>query len=820
MKFLIKYYRQFSILLISFLFFNVIGAWLNFILEENRSKTVNSYMILGLLCVLIITVCLGYIVSKLLNKKLYFFILFIYVGYLIFSYLLEISIHLTVPSYDLWDFKTNHLLQFNSLIFIIPTLLIAIIFKYTPKLNNINFLDSLAIDEKNYDILETFFLSQVLLNFILLDSKTLEFLKQSSFLNKFIVNNKFQITDYFAFSLIGLLVYLTILLITPSFFSVKAIKDIYKNKASFSVASLLSLLFAIIFNFTIQNSIRGDAEFRLSTGATPFQIIIFFVTFLIIYLVFNHFLISTIFILLIISGVTIASSLKFQFRQEPILPSDIVWLKEPKLLLEFINGFAYIVYILLGLFVIVSLYIFFRKKVLANKIIPNYKYRLSVLMLTVVFLISIVGIFTNRKDGKILENIPIISVLNNYEDLTWYGNTVNARSRSLAFVWLSQLSDSTMYKPQGYSAKKIKAIEQKYQKTSQILNAERTNKIEEQTVVYILSESFSDPARVEGVKLSQNPISNIQEIKNQTTSGLMKSDGYGGGTANMEFQSLTGLPFYNLSPSISVAYTEVVPKMNKFPVISDQFECKNRIAIHLAAPTNYSRNVIYKSLGYAKFVSLLTKGLDVHYQGVNYSDSSSYQLILDNMKDNQNQFFSVMTMQNHSPWKEEEPNNIKASSSNFSSEENDQLTNYTRLLYHTDIATKDFLAQLSKINKKITVVFYGDHLPGLYPQSAFKNNPDSQYLTDYFVWSNYETPKLNYPVVNSSDFTALLLEQTNSKVSPYYALLTEVLHKASVDKKDLDEEGRQIAEDLKLVQYDMVAGKGYLSKNFFKVHSE
>lgn len=42
--------------------------------------------------------------------------------------------------------------------------------------------------------------------------------------------------------------------------------------------------------------------------------------------------------------------------------------------------------------------------------------------------------------------------------------------------------------------------------------------------------------------MSENPIPNIQEIKNQTTSGLMKSDGYGGGTANMEFQTLTGLP--------------------------------------------------------------------------------------------------------------------------------------------------------------------------------------------------------------------------------------------------------------------------------------
>ena len=88
------------------------------------------------------------------------------------------------------------------------------------------------------------------------------------------------------------------------------------------------------------------------------------------------------------------------------------------------------------------------------------------------------------------------------------------------------------------------------------------------------------------------------------------------------------------------------------------------------------------------------------------------------------------------------------------------------------------------------------------------------------MWSNYETPKLDYPIVNSSDLTALLIEQTNSRVSPYYALLTEVLHKASVGKKNLDAEGRQIAEDLKLIQYDIVAGKGYLTKDFFKVQSE
>ena len=115
--------------------------------------------------------------------------------------------------------------------------------------------------------------------------------------------------------------------------------------------------------------------------------------------------------------------------------------------------------------------------------------------------------------------------------------------------------------------------------------------------------------------------------------------------------------------------------------------------------------------------------------------------------------------------------------------------------------------------------FYGDHLPGFYPQESFIDNPAGQYQTDYFIWSNYSTDVLSYPLVNSSDFPAELLAVTNSKVSPYYALLTEVLENASVDKEKLTTEQEKIANDLKLVEYDMVSGKGYLKsyKSFFKV---
>lgn len=286
----------------------------------------------------------------------------------------------------------------------------------------------------------------------------------------------------------------------------------------------------------------------------------------------------------------------------------------------------------------------------------------------------------------------------------------------------------------------------------------------------------------------------------------------------MEFQTLTGLPMYNLSPSISILYTQVAPVMNYFPSISNSFNSNNRIVIHIASPSNYSRNIIYGNLDFAKFIHYGNKGKEGYNIGGNYSDESTYQLVLKNMNKD-SQFFSVMTMQNHTPWNEPNPIDMNASYPGFSDNANKQLSAYIRMLYHTDNATQDFLEKLAKIDKKITVVFYGDHLPGLYPESAFKNNPEGQYQTDYFIWSNFETPKLDYPLVNSSDFSAMVFEQTNSKVSPYYALLTEVLKKASVDKKALEGEAREIAEDLKMVEYDLISGKGYLSKDFFEVPS-
>ena len=818
MKFLLNHYKQLLYLLISFLLLDIVAVTTVLLLEEGEDLRNYPALWLAFLMLLPLLFGLGKLLSQLFSKRFFIWSAIIYVLYMGFSYLLTVTQHVNDFEFKADRVFSNHFWQFNSLPSLLLIFLFAYIFIHFPKLKKRFPGNFLQVTKKNREVLENLFLSQLFLFLALMDNKMPELLHHQSYLVNFLEEGKLEITQNFMLTFLCLIAFIVILLSFPSFLAVKGLRDFAQNKASVSVAFVLSSVFALVFNYTIQNTIRGDVvvlERYLFTGASLFQIIVFFMIFMALYLIFNHFLLPTMLITALVVIATIASSLKFQYRQEPILPSDMVWLRNPKTLFDFLGG-NYGFYAILGLAALGALYWYLRKKILPGKLITVLKYQLLLLVLPLVFFLGVMDIFATKKNGKIVENIPVISVLNNYHDLTWMGNTVNSQLRSLSFVWFSQMSDTTMIEPRGYSKEKIQEIERKYKNIAEGINKERQNKIEDQTVIYLLSESFSDPARVDGVTMSENPIPYIQEVKTRTTSGLMKSDGYGGGTANMEFQTLTGLPFYNLSPSISVLYTEIVPRMNRFPSISDAYSSKNRTVIHLASPSNYARNVIYQDLGFDTFIHYGTKGLKGDNIGGNYSDQTTYNQVLEHLNGKQGQFFSVMTMQNHMPWSEPNPVYMSASYPDFSKEGNESLSSYVRMLYHTDQATKEFLEKLSKVDKKVTVVFYGDHLPGLYPQSAFKEDPESQYLTDYFLWSNYETPKLDYPRVNSSDFSALLLEQTNSKVSPYYALLTEVLHKASVDKKELDEEAQEIADDLKLIEYDMVRGKGYLSDSFFK----
>lgn len=738
-----------------------------------------------------------------------------YIIYLIVAYFLLITRNLNNEKFKLWDLDGNGFWQVDFLPILIPLVISAFLIKalfdylkpkrlrgellkdcQTSNLLLAGLLASVAVNDGHY--------ISILREGFTYDVSTGQF---DAYLHHFITAS--------VLSLIGL--------VLVSYTGLQAIKELTRNQPTWSLIFSASALLAVIFNYTLQLGVRDNGTILnkfIFPGATLYQICFLMVIYLLAYFIINRFMITT--FVIVTSGIIISvvNAVKQDLRSEPLLITDFIWLQQPELLLKFVN-ISTVIMTLILIVGISCLLFFLRNKILPGPIIKKKRTRLSLITALACLSLSVFLIFRNENENKVLEGIPIISKINNWNNIDWMGFSTNARYKSLMYVWSKQVAKSIMDTPKGYSESKILALAKKYQIRADVINKTRSRSISKQTVIYVLSESFADPDRIPNVNLSQELIPNIKQIKNSTTSGLMVSNGYGGGTANMEFQTLTGLPFTNFSSSVSTLYTEVVPGMQLFPSISDQFLSKNRIAIHPSDAANYGRGLVYRKLHFDKFITSKngTETLkNVKKEGIYPSDETTYKNILAQINSKESQFFSVITMQNHVPWSSGEPSQVVATGKGFTKKANDDLTSYSRLLTYTDTSTEQFLTQLSKINKDITVVFYGDHLPGLYPDSVFKDSPDLKYRTDYFIWSNFTTTKLDYPLVSSSDFSAELFAHTGSKVSPYYALLTDVLNNATVDKKKLTSSQKVIADDLKLIQYDMTVGKGYIKKvkSFFK----
>lgn len=771
----------------------------------------NHRTISPLICILLGVFIILYafqIRKKIENKWWLLYLPLIYFLFVIGAYFVKVTLNLNNEKFD-WT-KFHHFWDTNFLIVAACLILLAFIFNYLSDYFSNKQMNAFSLKKKRYDILV---MSQIATMFIVTSNQLI-----NSFLSNslFAVENikKTAYTGQLFYYSLGMYIFFSLITYAAS----KGVGQLINNKPKPSLSVATSLLLAFIFNFTIQIGITEKGatyDYYIASGATILQILVLSSFFIVVYVLVNRYLPATIINILLGVLISYINAKKFTLRNEPLLVSDFTWLGDIGFFKEYVSENVFLLSLAGGVWTIFILY-YIRRKVLPGQIFKNLKYRLLILAITAIAFSGVLSAFKNQEDGRISDHIPVLSSVYNLYNVNWQGINANARYQSLSFVWLKQLTITNIEKPANYSKKEIEQLYEKYTVIANEINTTRTENISDQTVIFVLSESLADPARVPGVSLSTPVLPQIQQIQTGTTSGLMKSDGYGGGTANMEFQSLTGLPMYNFNDMISVLYTDVFPEMSYVPSISNAFDSKNRIAIHLSDATHYARNSVYTKLKFDKFIA--TSGSDdtadnVSTFGAYPSDASTYDNVLSEIDASQSQFFSVMTMQNHGPWFETNSSDITATGEGLTSDQNASLTNYARLLNYTDSSTAEFLQKLEGIDKKITVVFYGDHLPGLYPQTMFNDNPELQYLTDYFIWSNHGTVKDDYPLVNSSDFPAELLAHTNSRVSPYYALLTEVLNKASVDKDKLDSGGKKVANDLKMIQYDLTEGKGYILKH-------
>lgn len=639
-----------------------------------------------------------------------------------------------------------------------------------------------------------------------------------------------------------------------------------KNTEVSETTKILKSVAGQVTKFVSQMWLEQKYQFLLSLFALAIIYLVFiFVT--------NRFWIATLLFGILFTIYGTANNIKMGLRNEPIIPADLSFVTGgdsgkllsfiPKESQSFVNGAATVLVWFICccvIFFIIDgrrsfIYCSWKKPFASIKNFAGTLTRIVVAIASIALLcsyswnLSIPGSWAYSFAGS-LGYTPSL-----------FDTKIDAKTNGPATTFLSLTKTKVMEKPKDYNHDALLQIAEKYSQQATSINNNRKNNLTDSTVIMILSETFSDPTRIPGISFSTDPIPNIHAIKGATTSGLMLSSGYGGGTANMEYQALTGLSLSNFDDSLIIPFQQLVPNQkNPYAfnqIWNNRYGTDGSDAVHPYYQSMYLRNVDYKKFGFSHLRTLDSTPAIKYKDTIDYSpyvsDEEAYKNIIDLIERQKHpQFLQLSTMQNHMPYTGWYIDNEFAgadTSAGLSADEHQNLETYTKGLSLTDQATASFLNELNQINKPITVIFYGDHLPSIYSTTdQDAENYTTLHETDYFIWSNTASASSGTKLNPSSTaytspnyFMSLAASHMNAKVSPYLALLTQLQEQIpaasriaaavggissgdttylnasgnQITKKSLNKGTKQLLHDYELVQYDMTAGKGYLNDTDF-----
>lgn len=523
---------------------------------------------------------------------------------------------------------------------------------------------------------------------------------------------------------------------------------------------------------------------------------------------------GSLFYLLAVIGVGIANYLKMKYRMEPIYPDDLKMITEFGMIRDMVGIPLFLLFLLLlaaGIFLV----IFSVKRSL--KLSKKQQWmRLAFFILTSGLLLYI-GSFNQQ--GNLLRKAYNKTAL-------WipYSQKMNYYNTGFMGGFLYNLPVDAMEKPKNYSEAAVKKITKAYQAKTKNESGEKPN------IVYVMSESFSDPGRLKGLEIfGGDPLQDYRSVADKTYSGQMLSQNYGGGTANIEFEALTGFSMELFNAQMTTPYTMLMSEFDSFPSIVDTLKERGyeSTAIHPYNTSMYKRKDVYKTFGFDQFLDESTmKHTDKIENNPYISDKAAYQEIFDQLENNKKpQFVHLVTMQTHMPYE----NKYNDLSYAVKGDNRLSVQSYVQDIAYSSEALKAFLEQLDDLPERTLVVFWGDHLPGIYSDETQKDNQGHLlHETEFLMYDNQH--KLNNQQVTTSPFyfAADLFQQGRLQMTGFQNLLVALQKELPAFEKGmyyqngnwykearLNQKQEKIYQDYQMIQYDITAGKQYSLKDKF-----
>ncbi|MEN0119144.1 MAG: LTA synthase family protein [Agrobacterium cavarae] len=390
------------------------------------------------------------------------------------------------------------------------------------------------------------------------------------------------------------------------------------------------------------------------------------------------------------------SSQKQLYLSDPLYPSDLLFGRQILQLLpamlkaQPVTALALAAAVALAAFAIVMLWRLSRRAMP----VMSFKARIWRLALAVPLSVSFGSIMEYSSYSWIRDRLNIIPMM--------WDQKENYRHNGFLMAFAFNIPMAKVTAPYGYGEATIANI-------ASDSSAFAVNHSKRPDVIMIMSESLWDPTRLKNVTLSKDPMPRIRAMQ----SGHVFSPEFGGMTANVEFEALTGFSNAFL-PYGSIPYQQYVRR--PIPSLATFFRSEgySAVAVHPFQEWFWNRREVYKHFGFEEFRSEETLP-PMEKRGAFASDAALTNEIIQTVDAaGKPQFLFVVTLQGHGPYEANRYAEKAVSvSGDLSDNARDALATYAQGVSEADDSFAKLIAWAKGRERETVIVLFGDHLPPL-----------------------------------------------------------------------------------------------------------
>lgn len=362
------------------------------------------------------------------------------------------------------------------------------------------------------------------------------------------------------------------------------------------------------------------------------------------------------------------------------------------------------------------------------------------------------------------------------------------------YCFMITLLDNGIDRPTDYSGTRVEKVVKEVDK-----RYDKMEKEEQKTpnIIFIQLESFFDVTRVKDMEFSEDPIPFFRSMQEKYTSGLVSTPSYGAGTANTEFEVISGMNknFFGAGeyPYKSVLQENTCESMCY--ALKDLGYTSH--AIHNNNASFYDRDYVYANLGFDSFITLeMMNIMEVTPNGW-AKDKVLTRYINDALDstDEQDLIYTV-SVQGHGKYPTEplDTNTIEVTGA-ATEELNNQYAYYTQQIHEMDEFLQELIEALEQREEDTVLVVFGDHLPDLEVETDDLKE-GTKFDTDYFIWDNMGLEK---------EDENLQTYQLYSKVFGQLGIGSGLINRYHQTYRGT----KNYQKNLKLLEYDLLYGNDF-----------